>query len=230
MLQRPSKSKMWANDEEMLKPVEGKPLASDVDVEAVDSAEASDTQRKKAKVVEPKEASHHSEPEPMVVDHSGRDDPDQSSQQDAPAATQSQNEPVSDADWLRSKTSRLLGLLDDEEQAEFDTAAQQKNDAPKEAKASGNQDNHDAEKTPAQPKDADETDKAPEVDTNVELIRSSARLFVRNLPYDAKEPELGALFAPFGKVEEVSTSFYRILFCLFPLYNSSNGCSNDDTS
>ncbi|RMJ23416.1 hypothetical protein PHISP_05722 [Aspergillus sp. HF37] len=207
VLQRPSKSKTWTNDEEMLKPVEDQPPASDEGVKAgEDSVEASDTQRKKAKVAEPGKASHHSEPEPMVVDHSGRgDDPDQSSQQDSSAATQTQNEPVSDADWLRSKTSRLLGLLGDEERAEFDTAAQQKNS--NEAEASGNQENRDAEETPAQSKDADETEKAPEVDTNVELIRSSARLFVRNLPYDAKESDLGALFAPFGKVEEIHVAF-----------------------
>lgn len=228
MLQRPSKSKTWANDEEILKPAEDQPPASDEGVKPGDSAEASHSQRKKAKVNEPGEASHHSEPEPMVVDHSGGgDSSDQSTRQDDSGATQTQDDPVSDADWLRSKTSRLLGLLDDEEQAEFDAAAQRKTTASKEAEASRNQDNRDAEGMPAQPKDADETDKVPEVDTNVELIRSSARLFVRNLPYDAKESDLGTLFAPFGKIEEVSAVLHRLLF---PWYIPFNGCSNDDTS
>ena len=42
---------------------------------------------------------------------------------------------------------------------------------------------------------------------DVEVVRSSMRLFVRNLPYDVKEEHLETEFAPFGNLEEVSYSF-----------------------
>lgn len=207
MLQRPSKSKTWANDE-MVNPVEDNQSTNE-DVEAGDSIDPSHTQRKKTKVDEPEDNSRLAEgsgdrrTEPMIVDYSQKEDnAEGSAGQDAPVA-EAQDEPVSDADWLRSKTSRLLGLLDDDEQAEFNATSQQKA-ASNEAEPERKEDTRDAE-TVAQPNNATEADKAPEVDTNVELVRNSARLFVRNLPYDAKESDLESVFGPFGKIEEVST-------------------------
>ena len=224
MLQRPSKSKTWANDEEMLKPVEDKPPANEEDTEAGDPIEDSRTQ-KKVKVDEPRETSRP-EPGPIVADHSGTgDNPEDTTGRDASATTQAQDEAVSDADWLRSKTSRLLGLLDDEEQTELETTSRQQSAS----KIDLNQDTRDAEGMPAQSKDTDKADRAPETDANVELIRRSARLFVRNLPYDAKESDLGALFASFGKIEEVS-AVLQLTPLSTPLIYIFNGYSNDDFS
>lgn len=214
VLQRPSKSKTWGNDEEMLKPVEDKSPAGDEDAEAGDATDDSRTQ-KKVKVDGPGETSRP-EPEPILVDHSGPGDGlEDPTARDPSAATQMQDEQVSDSDWLRSKTSRLLGLLDEEEQAELDAGSQQKA-ASKEVEADRNHDTRDAEGIPAQPKDADEVDKALEADKNVELIRISSRLFVRNLPYDAKESDLGTLFVPFGKIEEVSAVLQLTRAACFP--------------
>lgn len=199
MLQRPSKSKTWANDDDALKPAADNPPADTQDAEPEDPVEEpSSAQRKKAKVDEPVA---DSKPEPMVIDGTGKEDNPEPTEQNPPDPQP--QEPVSDADWLRSKTSRLLGLLDEEEQAEFDAKAQQKADeqkadASKEAEAEPDQ-------TPVSRNTEDKGTDEIEVDVNINLIRSSARLFVRNLPYDAKEADLESFFAPFGKIEEVST-------------------------
>lgn len=148
----------------------------------------------------------------MVVDGTGRGDNSEPAEQ--PSAPQTQGEPVSDADWLRSKTSRLLGLLDEEEQEEFNAGADQKAEASKEAEAEPSPETRSSEEMVVH-----ET----EIDVNINLIRSSARLFVRNLPYEAKEAELESLFVPFGKIEEVSPFFF--VNCPLAIIH---GCSNDD--
>lgn len=193
------------------------------DAEAENSTEDPSAQRKKAKVDTPGK-SHNpkvtsdSGPEPMDVDGTKKEDnAEESTEQNPSAAQQTQEEPVSDADWLRSKTSRLLGLLDEEEQAEFDASSNQKADASKEADADRNPEPQSAGDAVASPQaDAGEKD-AVEIDTNINLIRDSARLFVRNLPYDAKEADLQTLFAPFGKIEEVSTVLFGIIFYTLPV-------------
>jgi multiple RNA-binding domain-containing protein 1 len=114
--------------------------------------------------------------------------------------TQEEPEPVSDADWLRSKTSRLLGLLDEDEQAEFDSTAQQKPDpSPQPATVSKADVQHPYDGNTVVESSTEEE----EVDINIENIRLSSRLFVRNLPYDASESDLEPVFSKFGKVEEV---------------------------
>lgn len=50
-------------------------------------------------------------------------------------------------------------------------------------------------------------EQAEEHDPNVELARNSARLFIRNLPYDTTETDLEPTFAPFGKVEEIHVAY-----------------------
>ena len=128
--------------------------------------------------------------------------------------------PVSDSDWLRSKTSRLLGLVDDEEfdetrqaqsedqdlskvqrlerdamrQASQDPsvsdAVSQTNDEPL-----GRNDRHDNDDLPPKPVESAETPA-----TNAE---STGRLFLRNLPYNATEADLGNHFSGYGSFEEV---------------------------
>jgi multiple RNA-binding domain-containing protein 1 len=63
--------------------------------------------------------------------------------------------------------------------------------------------------------DEDAAETTPErPDPNVDLIRDSARLFVRNLAYDTTDADLQPLFAPFGKLDEVSA--HLLFFFSFP--------------
>ncbi|KAI2788936.1 Multiple RNA-binding domain-containing protein 1 [Penicillium oxalicum] len=123
--------------------------------------------------------------------------------------------PVSDSDWLRSKTSRLLGLLDEEEQADFDQQkAAQPAESPVFEQGESRTTAFDGEVQPARQEvsmqDTDTAEPEPEPekpDPNVELIRESARLFLRNLAYDITDADLEPIFAPFGKLDEIHVAF-----------------------
>ncbi|KAE8379140.1 hypothetical protein BDV26DRAFT_260141 [Aspergillus bertholletiae] len=213
LMQHSSHTKTWANDDAVINPAPNDLPAKDQPAEADEvPQELTYAQRKKAKLGETAgedaHVSKHDVPEPMVVDaNEGDEDTEQAVDQEQPPSQEEEQQPVSDTDWLRSKTSRLLGLLDEEEQAEFDSTAQRPTDST-ELAADAEVDIEDAE-ADASPAVADavEPTKAPEVDTNIENIRISARLFVRNLSYDTKESDLEPVFAPFGRIEEIHVAF-----------------------
>jgi multiple RNA-binding domain-containing protein 1 len=120
--------------------------------------------------------------------------------------------PVSDADWARSRTSRLLGLLDDDEEDE--TSNRPKGRA---ASVSSNEDITRTTSAPSKvaaeiktplPVTAPDEPAQPDVDAEPTGVRASMRLFVRNLPYDVQQEDLQSEFASYGNIEEVSiTSF-----------------------
>lgn len=232
-MQHPSKTKTWANDDiprpaEELAPAPEQP-------ETDPSQDVAASQRKKAKVDDSAEASRaHAEqeqtqPEPMVVDQSGNEENAEKEQD----VSETQVEPVSDSDWLRSKTSRLLGLLDEDEQAEFDTKPEEKPVSPVKSRVDQRPSPVEEAVVESEPQDTEmaETEEQAE-DPNVEHVRNSARLFIRNLPYDTSEADLEPTFSPFGKVEEVS------LYLLFFFSTRSHpylvlvyqDCSSDDST
>ena len=121
--------------------------------------------------------------------------------------------PVSDADWARSRTSRLLGLLDDDEEEEENSrpkaraASVSSSDTGDVApKASGPSKTTDVSAPIAQPA-VDEPAQPEENDVEPTGVRASMRLFVRNLPYDVKQEDLQSEFASYGNIEELSITF-----------------------
>ncbi|KAL2868818.1 RNA-binding ribosome biosynthesis protein MRD1 [Aspergillus lucknowensis] len=210
LLQQPSKSKTWANDDQLPTPFEtdSPPKEQSADVDHATS-ELTYAQRKKVKLAQdPGQSSYASENagHSLIADwgHAqaklGGEDEEQGEQQD----DQGGDQPVSDSDWLRSKTSRLLGLLGEDEQAAFD--------APVQTSATPVIESHrDVSNTESAERplgtDAEKATASPEVDTNIENIRISARLFVRNLSYETTESDLQPLFTPFGKTEEIHIAF-----------------------
>ncbi|KAF8241818.1 RNA-binding domain-containing protein [Wilcoxina mikolae CBS 423.85] len=110
---------------------------------------------------------------------------------------------VSDADWLRSRTSRLLDLTDDvpsllttsdspSSQAALATASHSAHFAKEDIPGA----------TTVEIGTLDHS-KPPQVDDAVETILQSGRLFVRNLPYSAAEDDLRQLFSAYGELQEV---------------------------
>ena len=215
-MQNSSKTRTWANDDDMVKPSAEPAPAIYEPTQDNDTAEEASSQPKKARTQEPAVV-RNDDPQPMVVDRSGEDEKEETSGQDDGKESETEAAPVSDMDWLRSKTSRLLGLLDEEEQAEFD---QKKVDEPAKSQSPIADESRNAaiEKIPSQPPTNDEEDDGddaaaettPEQNANIDLIRASARLFARNLSYEMTEADLQPLFAPFGKLEEVSSRFFFI--------------------
>lgn len=233
------KTRTWANDDTMAQAQASAESATAIaqPPQEKEPSEEKPSQPKKARTTETLPPASTEAPQPMVVDHSGEDgNEDVSAQEDK---NEEEAGPVSDMDWLRSKTSRLLGLLDEEEQAEFDERKAEEPETPQ-SPVKGNsriaeiEDDEEEESAPQPATDlaadeamddaeesAEEDRISPEQAKNIDLIRTSARLFLRNLSYELKEADLQPLFAPFGKTEEVSTS---ILHSQCPISHSPPMC------
>ncbi|KKA28177.1 hypothetical protein TD95_004075 [Thielaviopsis punctulata] len=136
-------------------------------------------------------------PEPMDVDESNE------VEAAAPVAATA----VTDDDWLRSRTSRMLDLIDEEDIKPLAPSPQV---APvlKSTTQTENPTTTDATEetiTPkgepvAQPK---KKTTLSEQEQHIQTIRQTCRLFVRNLSYKTREDDIRTLFEQFGAVEEV---------------------------
>jgi multiple RNA-binding domain-containing protein 1 len=114
--------------------------------------------------------------------------------------------PATDDDWLRSRTNRLLDLMDPENMPPQPTGDTSNTEPP------GDTDGHPepeethqgspqevADEEPSSKMDVDQ----PSKDGTVETIRRTSRLFVRNLSYGATEDDIRECFEKFGTIQEV---------------------------
>ncbi|RBR24939.1 uncharacterized protein FIESC28_02209 [Fusarium coffeatum] len=135
------------------------------------------------------------------------DEPVESADATTPAVEQQKEVVAEDDDWLRSRTNRLLDLVDPDD---LERTPVQGSSITETDHARGG----DAmEITPDDPPAADDvemdesaaeaTGGEPAKDDSLEAIRRTSRLFVRNLPYSATEDDLREVFEQFGTVEEV---------------------------
>ncbi|KAI1917602.1 Multiple RNA-binding domain-containing protein 1 [Ophidiomyces ophidiicola] len=111
--------------------------------------------------------------------------------------------PQNDADWLRSKTSRLLGLVDEEEEEVIRPKLQHTEPGNMESTLESMTEPDIIEHTAQEP---DEIQNGVP-DANIDSIRETGRLFIRNLPYNTTEGDLERLFMTFGKLEELHVAF-----------------------
>ncbi|KAJ5466354.1 hypothetical protein N7530_010141 [Penicillium desertorum] len=215
-----SKTRTWANDDEMIKPsVDPVPV---INPPAQEEEEIQDlpSHPKKAKTEKPPTVAKSEQPEPMAIDKGEEEEVQETPEQDNSAEPEVDTRPISDEDWLRSKTSRLLGLLDEEEQEEFDqqkataaVTAPTKAVSPPSASGDESPQRDEESRTAAieniapNTTDVDSTTEATPEDPNIDLIRNSARLFLRNLAYDTTESDLQPIFERFGKIEEIHVAF-----------------------
>ncbi|EEQ86304.1 pre-rRNA processing protein Mrd1 [Blastomyces dermatitidis ER-3] len=126
-----------------------------------------------------------------------------------PEATSVEEAPKSDMDWLRSRTSRLLGLVEEDEDEGGPSTAQireieESEDSDYESTRRGNA---QEASPPVQKEPPNPSDKNESFDANIGQLRETGRLFVRNLLYNASESDLESLFSPFGKIDEVHVAF-----------------------
>ncbi|KAF3394389.1 Multiple RNA-binding domain-containing protein 1 [Penicillium rolfsii] len=216
LMKTSSKTRTWANDDSTAMALAAELNVAPINTPTQDNSPTEElpSHPKKVRVQEPEADGGLEKPQAMDVDKSDEGvEEDTPGQHDAEAA-QDEAGPVSDSDWLRSKTSRLLGLLDEDEQAEFD---QHKAAEPTESQRPDMEESRTAVFEEARPQpvaddavgeDEDAVETTPErPDPNVDLIRDSARLFVRNLAYDITDTDLQPLFAPFGKLDEIHVAF-----------------------
>lgn len=134
---------------------------------------------------------------------------------------------ATDADWLRSRTSRLLGLLDEDEELDTQqrTAWPQTTDSEMEAGSVDHSRDAPVSTGPllgASPAITTETENQDVTLSNAAhadavAARHTRRLFLRNLSYEVSEDHLRQLFATYGDLEEVSNiSPYPPLHMMYP--------------
>ncbi|EGD98606.1 pre-rRNA processing protein Mrd1 [Trichophyton tonsurans CBS 112818] len=180
-MQPPTKSRTWADSGAI-------PTAHQEQSPAIDAAE---------EPTEDKDDTEMHNVETAVIDIPVTQPETKSDDVDAANANEENLVQQNDDDWLRSKTSRLLGLLDDEDEMAAETW-----------KGKPSEDARDQPPVPAKTSStkaaAEEEESVPEPppDANIESIRLTGRLFIRNLPYNASEDDLNAAFSRFGKIEE----------------------------
>ncbi|KAI6711153.1 hypothetical protein JHW43_006296 [Diplocarpon mali] len=108
---------------------------------------------------------------------------------------------ATDEDWLRTRTNRLLDLMDpDEIGAVMTGAVPAQNAGPTQVVSTQSGASVEQQESVAEQEDAEEEE---EPDPNLVAIKTTGRLFVRNLPYSATEDDLREHFAPFGTLDEV---------------------------
>ena len=115
--------------------------------------------------------------------------------------------PTSDTDWLRSRTSRLLGLVDDDEldlvqdfqrapqESKTPTTIREDEEAVTRRSDAGSQTDQESQEADKQ---SDDTYRKSQ--DNLE----TGRLFLRNLSYETNTDDLRSLFETYGILEEVS--------------------------
>ncbi|KAH0530511.1 hypothetical protein TsFJ059_005123 [Trichoderma semiorbis] len=138
---------------------------------------------------------------------------------------------ATDDDWLRSRTSRLLDLVDPDDLPQpTETAVEAETVV---------QDSGDKDDTPPSPRDAVDEDTPEEADNKgaegtgvdgaIATIMRTSRLFVRNLPYTTTEEDLHQEFGKFGTLQEVhlptNASGVRKGFAMVLFEDSSNAVS-----
>ncbi|KAH6609313.1 hypothetical protein Trco_002659 [Trichoderma cornu-damae] len=118
-------------------------------------------------------------------------------------------EAATDDDWLRSRTNRLLDLVDADDlprPAETTTAVEV--ESTERGDGGGNDDAPHSPRDAAAARDApgqavDEGAEATDAGDAIAAITRTSRLFVRNLPYTATEEDLHQEFGKFGNLQEV---------------------------
>jgi multiple RNA-binding domain-containing protein 1 len=116
-----------------------------------------------------------------------------------------------DDDWLRSRTSRLLDLEEDEErearlQDEEDIIPPEDRQVPPEILSAT------VEETQ---QEIEEPTKSEELESQAAITRGRGRLYLRNLPFTATEDELRDHFVTYGALEEVRSIvfFHKLSTC-----------------
>lgn len=202
VMQHSAKTRTWANDDDLPQPVVNDPVNSTTKTEAAPKEELSHP-KKKSKVntpAAPCQTLEDTDDQTQSNDEDKQDEQKEQADQDVSDTPNAEEQPKSDADWLRSKTSRLLGLLDEEEQADMTSRPA----PPSETKFQPIEE--DTEESGAEEQErpvAAETAEPKDYNADVEQIRISGRLFLRNLAYGATDADLEKIFSPFGKIDEI---------------------------
>lgn len=212
--QPPSKTNIWTNGD--LQQAQMPTAADDVVPEVAIPADESDDEyqviSKKPKVAEtPTRTAFKPDSAPAIIqeppvaanDHSGE------AMEDIQGTSLAAQGALSDADWLRSRTNRVLELVEDDEEipaahatSAVDTPAPVEQitlqPAPQNAQEEPKAEQHAAQEQTVDAQAAEE-----------DRIRATGRLFLRNLHYEVTEDELREQFSKHGPLQEVHVALNK---------------------
>lgn len=212
--QPPSKTSIWANGDTQLNEAPVAAAEEAVPAIAVPEDESDDEYQvisKKPKIAEEPAtgpapaASQPTSAEPSAAAIQSEAVEGDDAMEDVQVAPAVEQGPVTDEDWLRSRTNRVLELVEDDEMPSASTApvaVAPKPAAQPRAPAEPSPAVADAQPEP-QPPAEEQTDTAAAPDEE-DKIRETGRLYLRNLHYEVTEDEIKEQFSKHGALEEVS--------------------------
>ncbi|TDZ60581.1 Multiple RNA-binding domain-containing protein 1 [Colletotrichum trifolii] len=131
-------------------------------------------------------------------------------QEETPTMAISNSAAATDDDWLRSRTNRLLDLVDDDQLPQPPSQQDSGETTVSELAAGHAEPAEGTEKPVVAPEIATKAEepapsekKTEGVDETIATLQRTRRLFVRNLAYSVKDDDLRAHFEQFGDLEEV---------------------------
>ncbi|KAF2661887.1 multiple RNA-binding domain-containing protein 1 [Lophiostoma macrostomum CBS 122681] len=202
VMQPPSKTKRWANDEghpaneilpasEMGDKVPAPGDASDEEYQAINKKPKKPRPTKEPSVEAQPVPAKERAPTPRLEDGQG----------DSRVAT-GESGPVSDADWLRSRTSRVLDLVEDDEipDRRAGEPLTMQNDTEEAQETQTRPDDESPQQDYPETVGPDAADSEP---SEEDKIRETGRLYLRNLHFDVSSDDLQGHFSKYGQLEEV---------------------------
>ncbi|KAI0810450.1 RNA recognition domain-containing protein [Xylaria sp. FL0064] len=194
-------------DDSVLEPPTKKVAAVD-EPESGDECQSMPAESSRRKATPPPKLAPESQKEPPAVPivDAPADEPDE---QQAPESVNNAQDtttrPVDDDDWLRNRTNRLLDLADEDEIVPVRPQSTAADTTDQQITNHENPDNDTVmeEDTVAAPEENVEGSTDSQGTATLDAIRKTARIFCRNLPYDATAEDLRTHFEKFGEVEEV---------------------------
>ncbi|CAN9329759.1 unnamed protein product [Alternaria alternata] len=208
--QPPSKTSIWANGDTQLNDTSIAPADEAVPEVAVPEDESDDEYQvisKKPKIAE-EPAVVAADPQPTATEASATELQAEvanggDAMEDVQGAPAVEQGPVSDADWLRSRTNRVLELVEDDEAPSNATVATVPQETAPQTHVTAAPSPGVVEAQPElQPQAEKQPDNAAAPDEE-DKIRETGRLYLRNLHYEVTEDEIKEQFSKHGALEEV---------------------------
>jgi multiple RNA-binding domain-containing protein 1 len=226
VMQPPSKSKTWANEDHAIPGTKGAEAEKSLEMMPEDGPSDDEyvrivKKRKMSPVAPPIPEKALSKEEPLVGSGTNIAENEGGVASDVLKAVEASTSPLvgqvtsSDSDWLRSHTSRLLGLVDNDDDIVSSRGPELESDPVPEAEAEVHievpkQTSAAGSRIEEEPSKQDKNEVATDGDININPT-STGRLFLRNLSYVVNSNELRDQFSKYGVLTEVSRAVYIIL-------------------
>lgn len=204
-MQPPSKLKSWANEDSLLAsevvPLED-PVGTITGPDGDSDGEYQVITKKSKPSQDTKTSSTEQPAVPTPVIKAGKSADEVLDMEDVahelPQVVTGDSGPVSDADWLRSRTNRVLDLVED---AEGPTRTVTQPPAVQEE----TMESPDIEVEPAEPSQPENNEVEEAIPSEEDKIRQTGRLYLRNLHFEITEDDIRNHFSKQGSLEEVRT-------------------------